>query len=101
MRPLRKLRPLTSGAAIVAVVLMGAALLLAGWTTYAGVRDASATLVRGQVDGLEHTVRAELGPGATAEDVAAFLEDHREEGVRYVALIDPFSGAVLAYAGTA
>lgn len=100
MRPLRTLRPLTSGAAIVAVVLMGAALLLAGWTTYAGVRDASATLLRGQADGLEHAVRAELGPSASGDEVAAFLDDHSDEGVRYVALIEPVSGAVLASAGT-
>jgi len=82
------MRPLTRWSVIVAVVLMGAALLTTAWSTYSGIRDASDTLLRGQADVLEHAARTELGSTPTSEDLAGFLDDHAAAGLRYVAVID-------------
>ncbi len=79
-------------AVVAVVVLMGGALLTTVWTTYTGVRDASAILLRGQADALQDAVRAELagidGP-PSSEDLAAFLEEQRGAGVRFIAAVDP------------
>ena len=86
--------PLTGWAwAVVAVIgLMGGALLTTVWTTYAGVRDASALLLRGQIETLEQAVRGELaeldGP-PSPEELSSFLEEQRGAGLRFIAVIDP------------
>jgi two-component system sensor histidine kinase HydH len=89
-------------AVVAIVVLMGGALLTTVWTTYAGVRDASAILLRGQADALQDAVRAELvgvdGP-PSSEDLAAFLDEQKGAGLRYIAVLDA-AGLVGAGAGT-
>src|SRR5215470_9559661 len=86
--------PLThwAWAVVAVVVLMGGALLTTVWTTYASVRDASAIVVRGQADALQDAVRAELA-GAdglpTSDDLAAFLDEQKGAGLRYIAIVDP------------
>src|SRR6266496_6479049 len=96
----KKTLSFTAAAVIVAIVLMGAALLLAGWTTYAGVRDAAMTLRQGQIDITERAARQEIGVTATSEDLETFLEDHKDDGVRYVAIVSPLTGELQASAGT-
>src|SRR5262249_26580259 len=94
-------QPLARWSAIVAIVLMGVALLVTAWTSYTSVVDASATLVRGQADFFEQAFRGALGPTPpTSEDLAEFLADHSPGGLRYVAPFDP-TGVVEASAGTA
>lgn len=94
-------QPLARWSAIVAIVLMGAALLVTAWTSYSSVVDASATLVRGQADFLEQALRGELGPTPpTSADLADFLADQSAAGLRYVATFDP-AGAITAEAGSA
>jgi two-component system, NtrC family, sensor histidine kinase HydH len=94
-------QPLARWSAIVAIVLMGAALLVTAWTSYTSVVDASATLVRGQADFLEQALRGELGPSTpTSADLAEFLADQSPAGLRYVATFDP-AGVIQAEAGAA
>jgi len=86
--------PLTGWAwgVVAVIILMGGALLTTVWTTYAGVRDASALLLRGQIDALPQAVRgelADLGGPPTAEELSEFLEEQREAGLRFIAVIDP------------
>ncbi|MCE9575585.1 MAG: hypothetical protein K8W52_20710 [Deltaproteobacteria bacterium] len=86
---------------VAAVALVGVALVVTAWTTRASVVAASDTLVRGQIDGALQAVRADLGdldgPPSDA-DLAAVLEAHRADGVRYLALVD--DRQVVAEAGT-
>src|SRR5262249_60020145 len=94
-------QPLVRWSAIVAIVLMGAALLVTAWSSYTSVVDASATLVRGQADFLEQALRGELGPTPpTSADLDDFLADQSPAGLRYVAAFDP-AGAISAQAGAA
>ncbi len=87
---------------VAAVALVGVALVVTAWTTRASVVAASDTLVRGQLDGALQAVRADLGeldgPPSDA-DLAAVLEAHRADGVRYLALVDG-ERRVVAAAGT-
>jgi two-component system sensor histidine kinase HydH len=87
---------------VVAVVaLLGGALLATAWSTWAAVRDASSTLLRGQAVAFQQSVRAriaELEGVPTAEELAVLLEEEREAGLRFVALVDR-RGEVVAQAG--
>jgi two-component system, NtrC family, sensor histidine kinase HydH len=85
--------------ALAAVVLMGGALLVSGWITYRGVRNASEDMLRGQIDELERALRRELMVAPSDETLARFLDENAAAGLRYVAFFDA-SGAVLAEAGT-
>ena len=94
-------QPLARWSAIVAIVLMGAALLVTAWTSYTSVVDASATLVRGQADFLEQALRGELGPTPpTSADLADFLADQSPAGLRFVATFDA-AGLITGQAGNA
>src|SRR5262249_3050437 len=94
-------QPLARWSAIVAIVLMGAALLVTAWTSYTSVVDASATLVRGQADFFEQALRGALGPTPpTSDDLADLLAEQSPAGLRYVATFDP-NGLVEASAGAA
>ncbi len=82
-------------------LLMGIALVATVWSSHRGVSDASETLVRGQVDMMHRSFRArmtELGHAPDDAELQAFLDDYREEGLRYVATLDD-TGTPTARAG--
>ncbi|MBA3499490.1 MAG: hypothetical protein H0T65_03900, partial [Deltaproteobacteria bacterium] len=76
---------------MVAFLLIGFALLATVWTTRSAVLDASDAVRRGQALAMEQTVRAELadleGP-PMKEDLERILVDHRDEGLRYLAMVE-------------
>jgi two-component system sensor histidine kinase HydH len=86
---------------VVTIGLLGAALLVTGWSSYAGVRDASALLIRGQATAIAHSLRTYLFQNEqvpSSAELTAFLEDETESGLRYIALMDR-DGAMLVEAG--
>src|SRR5690349_16625767 len=97
MQTPRRVVPLARWAVVVAIVLMGAALLLTAWTTHAGVRDASETLVRGEAAIFQQEVRTrfmDLGEQVpTAQDLAAILTERSAEGLRYLAIQEGVPGS--------
>ncbi len=101
MPPPRRVRPLAGWSVVVVFLLIGIALLATVWTTRATVSGASEAVGRGQALALEQTVRADLadleGP-ATSADLEAIVREHREEGLRYLALLDN-RGQTIAEAG--
>jgi two-component system, NtrC family, sensor histidine kinase HydH len=101
----RRVQPLAGWSIVVVFALIGAALLATVWSTRASILDASDAVRCGQADAVEQAVRAELadleGVPATA-DLAAILHEHRDDGLRYLAMIegrDP--PEVIAAAGAA
>jgi two-component system sensor histidine kinase HydH len=98
MQTPRRVVPLARWAVVVAIVLMGAALLLTAWTTHAGVRDASETLVRGEASIFQQEVRTrflDLGEQApTVQDLAQILSDRSSEGLRYIAIQETVPGSL-------
>jgi two-component system sensor histidine kinase HydH len=77
------------------------ALVLAAWSSYARVQEASRLIARGQGEALLARIRgtlAPLGRRPTSEDLGALLDEERETGLRYVLLLD-FGGQVIAEAG--
>jgi two-component system, NtrC family, sensor histidine kinase HydH len=103
MSPPRRAIPLARLAAVVAIGLMGAALLVTVWTTHAGVNDASETLVRGQADTFQQAIRVRLmdlqGP-PTSADLSALVQEHWAVGLRYVVVQEP-SKAETVHGGAA
>jgi two-component system sensor histidine kinase HydH len=92
---------LARGALVAAMALMGAALLATAWAAYAGVRDASALMIRGQIGTLGGALRAdlvELGRPAEAADLTELVAAHAGEGLRFVALLG--AEGVMAQGGT-
>src|SRR5215207_2149129 len=87
----RRVTPLAGWSVVVAFLLIGFALLATVWTTRSAVIDASDAVRRGQSLAMEQTVRAELadleGP-PTKEDLERILIDHRDEGLRYLAMVE-------------
>ena len=87
----RRVTPLAGWSVVVAFLLIGFALLATVWTTRSAVIDASEAVRRGQALAMEQTVRAELadleGP-PTKEDLERILVDHRDEGLRYLAMVE-------------
>jgi two-component system sensor histidine kinase HydH len=87
---------------VATIGLLGAALLVTAWTSYAGVRDASALLIRGEANALARAVRSSLFQNEqlpSSAQLDAFLEEEADSGLRYIALLD-HGGSVLAEAGT-
>ncbi|MDI7267674.1 MAG: ATP-binding protein [Myxococcota bacterium] len=86
---------------LVAAVATAAALVATLTVGYLGAKDASATLARGQRDiflqAALHAFHSAEGLPTNAS-LAAFLADHRDDGLRYVALVHP-DGALFAEAG--
>lgn len=93
---LRRLPPLA-----IALALVAAALVATVLATRHSVNDAFATVGDGQAIAEELDVRADLsdldGP-PTAADLDKILAQHRDEGVRYLALVDTRAN-VIAEAG--
>ena len=86
----------------IAFALMAAALVATTWSTRDAVVDASEALHEGNVYAVQQAVRADLGEldGAPSEaDLAKILQDHADQGLRYVAMVDGH-GQVLDEAGT-
>jgi len=94
---LRRLPPLA-----IALALVAAALVATVLATRHSVADAFATVGDGQAIAEDQAVRADLadleGP-PTSSDLVAVVAQHRDEGVRYVALVDNH-GEIVAEAGT-
>jgi two-component system, NtrC family, sensor histidine kinase HydH len=98
-----RVMPLARWSVVAVVALMGAALLVTVWSTHTGVRDASATLLRGQADAFERAIRADLATVSgtpTDDDLAGLLEEHGDDGLRYIAVVDE-AGQLVAESGTA
>jgi len=94
---LRRLPPLA-----IALALVAAALVATVLATRHSVNDAFATVGDGQAIAEELDVRADLSDldtQATSSDLESIVASHRDEGVRYVALVDSH-GAIVASAGT-
>jgi two-component system sensor histidine kinase HydH len=93
---LRRLPPLA-----IALALVAAALVATVLATRHSVNDAFATVGDGQAIAEDQAVRADLaerdGPPASS-DLETVVAQHRDEGVRYVALFDS-RGNVIAEAG--
>lgn len=89
------------GLALVAAAALGPVLLghaLYGWWS---VRDAGAAVLRGEAGGWGRTVQArlrEMEGGATHEALAALLDELRDDGLTYLALVG--RGGVRMEAGT-
>src|SRR3954471_13286638 len=87
----RRVQPLAGWSIVVVFALIGAALLATVWSTRASILDASDAVRCGQADAIEQAVRAELadleGIPATA-DLAAILHEHRDDGLRYLAMVE-------------
>jgi two-component system sensor histidine kinase HydH len=94
---LRRLPPLAIALALVAVALVATVL-----AARHSVNAAFTTVGDGQAIAEEQAVRADLsnldGP-PTSSDLETFVAQHRDEGLRYVALID-IRATVVAEAGT-
>jgi two-component system sensor histidine kinase HydH len=83
-------------------VATAAALIAALVVGYLGIRRAAGALGRGQGDVFLQAAHEAFPPFAgapTREDLAAFLDQHGKDGLRYVGLVGDF-GAVLVEAGT-
>jgi len=91
MPPSRRVTPLAGWSVVAAFVLIGIALLATVWSTRAVVIDATDAVQRGQALAMQQTVRADLadleGP-PTPEDLARMVQEHADEGLRYLALVE-------------
>ena len=87
----RRVQPLAGWSIVVVFALIGAALLATVWSTRSSILAASDVVRCGQADAVEQAVRAELadldGP-PTAQDLAAILREHTDDGLRYVASVE-------------
>jgi two-component system sensor histidine kinase HydH len=75
----------------VVFALIGAALLATVWSTRASILDASDAVRCGQADAVEQAVRAELADldgVPTEQDLAAILAGLRDDGLRYLAMVE-------------
>src|SRR5262245_22748341 len=85
---------------LVTLVAMGGALVASAWANRRQAGEVSATLDQGQSDRFFRSVieiHDRERRGATREELAGVLEGNREEGLRYVGLLD--RGVVVAEAG--
>ncbi len=86
----------------IALALVAAALIAAAWTTRSAVLDAFVAVRDGQALAVQQAVRAdlaELGGPPTSEQLATLLTEHKQEGLRYLAVLD--GRRMIAEAGTA
>jgi two-component system, NtrC family, sensor histidine kinase HydH len=87
----RRVTPLAGWSVVAAFLLIGIALLATVWSTRSSVVDASDAVRNGQALALEQSVRADLanleGP-PTEQDLQAMLDEHADEGLRYLAMVD-------------
>jgi two-component system sensor histidine kinase HydH len=85
-------------------LVLGTALLVSSITSWLGARTLLDTVIRGQAEDLHRMLRQHVearphrGPPRD-EELRRFIEEHTDEGVRYVAVLGP-DDAPLAAAGT-
>jgi len=85
-------------------LVLGTALLVSSITSYLGARTLLDTVIRGQAEDLHHELQRHMearhhrGP-PHQEQLERFIEEHADEGVRYVAVMGPDEEPVAA-AGT-
>jgi two-component system sensor histidine kinase HydH len=85
-------------------LVLGTALLVSSITSYLGALTLLDTVIRGQAEDLHHELqrnvqeRPHRGPPRD-EQLERFIEDHADEGVRYVAVMGPDDEPIAA-AGT-
>src|SRR5687768_13069282 len=96
--PTRRLR--WTHAPVVAALLVSALLVGSTALIYRGVRQASNLVARGQGQAFAVAAQESLASGWPLDDLAleTFLEEHREEGLRFVAVLGE-EGDLLASAG--
>ena len=103
MPPPRATTPLAGWSIVAAFVLIGVALVATVWSTRSSVIDASDALRDGQALAIERAVRADiadLDAVPSHEDLAAILQDHADEGLRYIGMLEA-RGQIVAAAGEA
>jgi len=89
---------------LVVAVLLALGLLGSAAHSEWAARDLAEAVTRSQAEGLMRSLRWEAaeasaeGPGPAREALEAALADHAEEGLRFVALVDP-EGEIIASAG--
>ncbi|HET9619773.1 MAG TPA: HAMP domain-containing sensor histidine kinase [Kofleriaceae bacterium] len=86
----RRVQPLAGWSIVVVFALIGGALLATVWSTRASILDASDAVRCGQADAVVQAVRAELvdlDAAPTADDLHKILEDHLDDGLRYLATV--------------
>lgn len=101
--PTSRVTPLAGWSVVAAFVLIGIALIATVWSTRSTVIGASTAVRRGQALAIEQAVRADLADldvVPSSQDLEAILEQHRDEGLRYLAMIEN-RGQVVAAAGRA
>ncbi|HEY0476737.1 MAG TPA: HAMP domain-containing sensor histidine kinase [Kofleriaceae bacterium] len=87
----RRVQPLAGWSIVVVFALIGAALLATVWSTRASILDASDAVRCGQADAVEQAVRAELADldgVPTTEDLGKILHELRDDGLRYLAMVE-------------
>lgn len=95
-------RTSTGWTLVAAFSLLAIALFVTVWLTRETVLKAADVVRHGEARALELSVESELadlGPSATADDLAAVMRDEAGSGLRYVALVE--RGDTLASAGNA
>ena len=95
-------RPLAGWSIVATFVMIGVALLATVWSTRGLVIDASDAVRRGQALAIEQAVRADLADldaVPTPQELAAILEQHADQGLRYIAMVEN-RGRISAAAGT-
>ncbi len=100
--PPSRVKPLAGWSVVAAFVLIGVALFATVWSTRSSVVDASTAVRDGQALAIERAVRAglaDLDAVPSSEDLQAILDQHDDEGLRYVAMIEN-PGLIVASAGT-
>ena len=103
MPPPRATTPLAGWSVVATFVLIGVALVATVWSTRSSVINASDLLRDGQTLAIERAVRADiadLDAVPSQEDLAAILQDHADEGLRYIGMIEG-RGRIVASAGVA
>lgn len=96
-------RPLAGWSIVATFVMIGIALLATVWSTRGLVIDASDAVRRGQALAIEQAVRADLADldaVPTQEELAAILDQHEDQGLRYIAMVEN-RGRISAAAGAA
>jgi two-component system sensor histidine kinase HydH len=100
--PPSRVKPLAGWSVVAAFVLIGIALFATVWSTRSSVVNASTAVRDGQALAIERAVRAslaDLDAVPSTEDLQAMLEQHSDEGLRYVAMVEN-PGLIVASAGT-
>ena len=100
----RATTPLAGWSIVAVFVLIGVALLATVWATRSSVINASDALRNGQALAIERAVRADIADldavVPSSEDLASILRDHRDEGLRYLGMVEG-RGRIVAAAGDA